>query len=254
MQKLKPVLVAAILFVAGLLVGTFGGELVGDEDEDDEGRTGQKYDDPYVVDIDPADFVSVIDNTYFPLTPGTTLVYEAQAEDGLERIEFTVTHDTKVVMDVTCVVVHDIVTLDGTLIEDTYDWYAQDLDGNVWYFGEDSKDYEDGKFVGTGGSWEAVVDGALPGIMMFARPYIGVTYRQEFYKGEAEDMGTVLAIDGEAQVPTGNYADCLVIKDFNPLDMETIEHKYYAPGIGVVLERQVKGGSERVELIEVRTA
>ena len=253
MKKLKPVALAAVLFLAGLLVGGFGGEVVGDEDEDENKSSGSSYDDPYAVSIDPADFTSVIDNTYFPLTPGTTLVYEANSEDGLERIEFAVTHDTKVVMGVTCVVVHDRVWLEGELIEDTLDWYAQDMDGNVWYFGEDSKEYEDGKFVGTAGSWEAGVDGALPGIMMLAKPYIGVTYRQEFYEGEAEDMGTILAYDGKAQVPAGSYDGALIVKDFNPLDMSVIEHKYYVPGIGVVLEKQVKGGSEQMKLIETRT-
>ncbi len=252
-DRLKPLAIASCLFVVGLLVGGFGGELLDDDDEGGGRIGGLVFDEPYEVDIDPADFVTGVNNTYFPLTPGTTLVYEGDTEDGLERIEVAVTSDTRTVMGVECVVVHDTVRLGGELIEDTYDWYAQDVDGNVWYFGEDSKEYEDGKLEGTEGSWEAGVDGAMPGIVMFARPYVGVTYRQEYYRGEAEDMGTILALGEELVVRGVTYRDLLLTKDFTPLEPGVVELKYYAPGIGVVLEEAVKGGSERVELVEIVT-
>ena len=152
-----------------------------------------------------------------------------------------------------CVVVDDKVWLDDELIEVTLDWYAQDKDGNVWYMGEDSKEYEDGKVVSTAGSWEAGIDGAKPGIIMLAIPVVGVVYRQEYYKGEAEDKAEVLSLNESVTVPFGSYENCLRTKDWNPLDMETIEEKYYAPGVGVVLEVMVKGGDERVELISITT-
>jgi hypothetical protein len=133
---------------------------------------------PYAVTIDPDDFVEGVDNPYFPLVPGTTLVYEGETGEGLERIDDTVTHETKVVMGVTCITVHNQARLDGELIEETYDWYAQDVEGNVWYFGEDTTEFEDGVPVSTAGSWEAGVDGALPGIIMPVDPQVGDSYRQ----------------------------------------------------------------------------
>ena len=136
---------------------------------------GQKA---YAPHIEPADFTTKIDNEYFPLKPGTTFVYEGAAERG----EMTVTHDTKKVMGVECVVVDDRAWEDGKLIERTYDWFAQDKQGTVWYFGEDTKEYENGKVVSTKGSWEAGVDGAKPGIIMHADPKVGQSYRQEYYR------------------------------------------------------------------------
>ncbi len=202
--------------------------------------------------IDPADFVRDVTNQYFPLEPGTTLVYEGQTADGLERVEDRVTTERRVVMGVSCVVLHDRVSLDGSLIEETFDWYAQDREGNVWYFGEDSKDYEDGKVTSTKGSWEAGVDGAQPGIIMQADPQVGDSYRQEYYAGEAEDMAKVVELGQSVTVPAGSYSDVLVTRDWTPLEPDVEEQKYYAPGVGLVLEQFVKGGEGRVELIEVR--
>jgi hypothetical protein len=130
--------------------------------------------------IDPANFVSGIDNPYFPLAPGTTFTYEAKTADGLERDVVSVTHDTKVILDVTCTVVTDQSTVDGVIEEDTIDWYAQDKEGNVWYFGEFTTQFDNGVPVGHAGSWEAGVDGAQPGIVMLANPQPGQSYRQEF--------------------------------------------------------------------------
>lgn len=206
---------------------------------------------PYEPDIDPADFVDKVDNRYFPLDPGTTLVYEGKTREGTERIEVTVTNDIRRVMGVDCVVVRDKVFLDGGLIEDTRDWYAQDKNGAVWYFGEETAEYENGKVVSKKGSWEAGVDGAEPGIIMQADPKVGETYRQEYYKGEAEDMARVLGLDETATVPYGSFDNLLMTREWTPLEPTVAEQKYYAPGIGNVLEVGVKGTSDRVELINI---
>ena len=206
----------------------------------------------YSVDIDPDNFVEVVDNPFYPLTPGMTFIYEGETEDGTVRVEDYITRETKQVMGVTCVVVRNREWEDGDLIEETFDWYAQDTEGNVWYFGEDSKEYDDGD-VSTAGSWEAGVDGALPGIIMKANPQVGDSYRQEYYAGEAEDMGEVLSLDESASVTAGDFEDCLVTKDWTPLEPGISEHKYYAPGVGLVLEVMVEGGSERIELVEITT-
>ena len=202
---------------------------------------------PYEVDIDPDDFIDGVDHPYFPLIPGRKLTYT----DGEETIVVVTTNETKVVMGVQCVVVRDTVSKNGKVIEDTYDWFAQDKYGNVWYMGEDSTEYDDGGNPSTAGSWEAGVDGALPGIYMLANPIPGLAYRQEYYKGEAEDMGAVISLNETAEVPYGTYTGCLMTKDWNVLEPGIEEHKYYAEGIGVVLEKDVKGGSGRVELVAI---
>jgi hypothetical protein len=207
----------------------------------------------YPVTIDLADFVETIDNPWFPLTPGTTWIYEGESDGELERNEVTVTHETKTILGVTCVVVRDTVLIDGEVVEDTLDWYAQDTEGNVWYFGEESKDYEDGELVSTEGSWEAGVDGAQPGIIMLAEPAVGDRYQQEYYEGEAEDKGEVVATGETVTVPYGTFEDVLVTEDINPFEPGKVEQKSYAPGIGMILAEYVQGGDERIELIEVRT-
>ena len=223
------------------------------DDDSDDNKKAVTEEVNYNPVIDPADFVTVIDNEYFLLVPGAKHTYTAETEECTERIEVYVTHQTKNVLGVTCVVVDDKVWLEDELIEATLDWYAQDKDGNVWYMGEDSTEYEDGKAVSTAGSWEAGVDGAKPGIIMMVNPFVGVVYRQEYYKGEAEDKAEVLSLNESVTVPFGSYENCLRTKDWNPLDMETIEEKYYAQGIGVVQEVMVKGGNERVVLIDITT-
>ena len=213
--------------------------------------------DPYDPEINPADFMDIDDmianpNTYVPLIPGTCRTYEAETEDGTEEIEVCVTDDTREILGVNCVVVRDTVTLDGELVEDTFDYFAQDLVGNVWYFGENSYGYEDDKIVSVEGSWIAGVDGAKPGIIMYANPQIGDLYRQEFLAGEAEDMGEVLALGTTVTVPAGRFENCVMTRDFTPIDPGVDEHKYFAPGVGVVLEVVVETG-ERVELVDVTT-
>ncbi len=207
----------------------------------------------YAPVINPADFVAVVDNPYWPLTPGTTYIFEGTTEEGLERIEVNVTHETREVMGVTCIVVRDRVWLDGELVEDTLDWYAQDNDGNVWYFGEEVKNYEGGTLVDTAGSWEAGVDGALPGVVMWAEPAVGQIYRQEYYQGEAEDMGEVLRLGESVSVIYGAFDNVLVTREWTPLESGVAEEKYYAPGIGLVLEVVVEGGSGQIELVEIIT-
>jgi hypothetical protein len=212
----------------------------------------------YAPNIDPSNFVKGVDNPYFPLEPGTTLVYEGQTPEGTERVEDTVLQETKRVLGVECVVLRDRVWLNGELIEDTVDWHAQDKEGNVWYFGEYTKEYENGKVVSTAGSFEAGEDGALPGIIMPADPKVGDSYRQEYYKGEAEDMAEVISLNGSAlndavTTPYDSFSkDVLVTKDWNPLEPDILEHKYYAPGIGLIGETKITGPSEKIELIDVK--
>jgi hypothetical protein len=212
----------------------------------------------YTPEIDPSDFVKEIDNPYFPLEPGTTWVYEGETPEGTERVEDTVLRETKRVMGVECVVLRDRVWLNGELIEDTVDWHAQDKEGNVWYFGEYTKEYENGKVVSTEGSFEAGEEGALPGIIMPADPKVGDSYRQEYYRGEAEDMAKVISLNGTGltdavSTPYGSFnEDVLVTKDWNPLEPDILEHKYYAPGVGLIGETKVTGPAEKIELIDLR--
>ena len=201
----------------------------------------------YAPSIDAANFVDRIDHPFLPLIPGSRWTYES--DDGAERIEVVVLEETREILGVSATIVRDTVSEDGELIEDTFDWYAQDTRGNVWYLGEDSKEFEDGAVVSTAGSWEAGVDGARPGIIMHADPRVGVGYRQEYDPGNAEDLAEVLRRDGAETVPHGSFVDLLVIEEWNPLEPEVIEHKYYARGIGLVLELQTAGGSGRVELV-----
>jgi hypothetical protein len=204
----------------------------------------------YAPRIDPAAFVEVIDNPYLPLAVGSSWRYEGTDDEGAtEVVEITVLDETRPVMGVTTRVVRDRVTVDGELVEDTLDWYAQDAAGNVWYFGEEVKDYEDGRVVSTAGSWEAGVDGALPGIAMPASPRPGETFRQEYFAGEAEDMFEILAVDASIDTPTGTFTDALLTRDWTPLEPGVAEEKLYVAGIGKVAERQVEGGSGGVVLV-----
>jgi hypothetical protein len=209
----------------------------------------------YNPDINPANFAGSIDNPYLTLTPGRVWLYEGQNEDGeTERVEIAVTADTKAILGVNTTVVREREWVNGELVEDTFDWFAQDKEGNVWYFGEESKEIEDGEVVSTKGSWEAGVDGAKPGILMKANPRTGDTYRQEFLKGEAEDMGRVLSTDETVGIRLGSYENCVQIQDWSPLEPKVIEHKFYCKAVGnLVLERKVAGESGEMELIEMRS-
>jgi hypothetical protein len=202
------------------------------------------------VELDPAAFTSEIDNPWMPFEVGAKWVYrETDGEGGEQKVEVTVLDETREIMGIEARVVHDVVTEDGQLVEDTFDWYAQDADGNVWYLGEATKEFEDGKVATTAGSWEAGVDGAEPGILVPAEPKDGMTYRQEYYAGEAEDMAEVLSLDEKVEVPFGSYDGVLMTKEWTPLEPDILEHKLYANGVGMVLALAISGGSDREELV-----
>ena len=205
------------------------------------------------VTLNPADFTANVTNPFFPLVPGTRMVYREQDAHG--TIQKGVTHVTKrtklIANGITARVVHDVVSENGEPVEKTFDWYAQDSAGNVWYLGEDTKEYENGKVVSTHGSFEAGVDGAQPGVIMPASPQVGMTYRQEFYAGEAEDEARILSLDEQAGVPFGHFTGVLMTKEINPLEPRHVEYKFYARGVGPVLELTASGGTDRVVLIKV---
>lgn len=203
---------------------------------------------PTPTGIDPAKFTSRIDNPYSPWKPGARWTYRLTADGETEQTVVQVLRTTRTVMGVDCVVVRDTVTVDGEVIEDTYDWYAQDDEGNVWYFGEDTKEYENGKVTTTEGSWEGGVDGAQPGIVMKATPVVGESYRQEYLKGEAEDEAKVVALHQRAQVPYGKYDDTVKIEETSPIDPALHEYKFYARGVGLVLVVDIRTG-DRDELV-----
>jgi hypothetical protein len=162
-----------------------------------------------------------------------------------------VTDRTKDILGVTTTVVRDVVRVEGELKEFTYDWYAQDRDGNVWDFGEDTAEYENGKVVGKHDSWEAGIDGAQPGIIMNASPQVTDSYRQEYFKGEAEDMFWVTATGGSITVPYGRFDDVVHILEWSPIEPKIVVEKSYAPGVGLLAERALSGRKEVVELLDV---
>ena len=204
--------------------------------------------------IDPANFPAVpkIDNPYFPIVPGTTFVYEGQTPDGFEHVEFAVTHNTRVILGVTCIEVHDTVTTNGALTEDTLDWFAQDTAGTVWYFGENTHELVDGLISTIAGTFRGGVNGAQPGIVMEAHPAIGDFYRQEFDFQNAEDFAEVVGLTASVTVPFGSFNNCLDTRETTPLEPDLHEHKFYAAGVGNVLETDEDTGS-RKELIQVKT-
>ena len=207
------------------------------------------------VELDPDDFTTDIDNPYWPMSPGSRWVYrETDGQGGVQRVDVTVTNQTKVVDGIEAVVVHDLVTEDGEKVEDTLDWYAQDKDGNVWYLGEDTKEYENGKVASTEGSWEAGVDGAQAGIIVPAKPEQGLGYREEYYAGQAEDAAEVLSVEGKAEVPFGRFSGALITRNYSTIEPNAVELKFYARGIGPVLVVQTSGGSSREELLSFRKA
>jgi hypothetical protein len=208
--------------------------------------------DGYSVNLTSADFVPVVDNPYFPLIPGSKWVYEARLADGsTERIELEILHETRAVNGVTATILHDSVFVNGTLVEDTFDWFAQDKDGNVWYLGEAVDNYENGVLVDHAGSWEWGKDGALPGIIMWADPsaHMNETYYQEYYVGEAEDQGQALSVNERVTVPFGSFENVVKTFDSSSLDPDIQSHKFYAPGIGTIKEVELLTGEE-VLLIE----
>jgi hypothetical protein len=203
------------------------------------------------VELNPAEFSVEIDNRYWPMRPGRRWVYrESDGEGGVQRVVVTVTQRTKRLANgVEARVVRDVVSDAGRPVEVTSDWYAQDEEGNLWYMGERTAEYEGGKVASRAGSWEAGVDGAQPGIAIPAHPQPGMAYRQEYYAGEAEDRGVVLSIDEQAEVPFGHFRGALLTKDLTPLEPRLVEYKLYAPGVGPVMTLDVSGASGREELV-----
>lgn len=206
---------------------------------------------PYLPSFDPASFVDGIDHPYLRWAPGTTYVYEKQTAEGRERIELEVARQRREILGVACTAIFETESEDGDDEEESVDWFAQDAAGNVWHFGGRSFELEDGEIVGLAESWQAGVDGAQPGIVMLAAPTPGDVYRQEYSLAEAEDAARVLALGATAEVPHGAHTGCLLTEDFTPLEPDLREHKFYAPGIGLVLEIDLESG-ERVELVEIR--
>jgi hypothetical protein len=199
----------------------------------------------------PGRFSTTIDNPYLPIRPGTRMVYRTTDGDEHGREVVRVTHRTRVVDGVTVRVVRDRAYVGGDLVEDTRDFYAQDRRGNVWYFGENTKTLEHGTVTSTKGSWLAGVNRAMPGIVMEADPQVGDRYAQENAPGVAEDRAKVLSLDAHATVPYGSFDGLLKTKDFSPLEPSVVEHKKYLRGVGSILEKEVKGGQERLVLVRV---
>jgi hypothetical protein len=202
----------------------------------------------------PGDFTTRIDNPYWPMAPGSRWVYRETDTDGsVQKVVVKVTNRTKrVASGIVGRVVRDTVTEDGQLVEDTFDWYAQDRRGNVWYLGEATTEYENGKPVSKAGSFEDGVDGARRGIVMLARPRVGREYAQERAPGVAQDRARVLSRDEQVEVPFGRFRNALLTRDVNPLEPRVNEYKLYARGVGPVLALGISGGGGREELLRFK--
>jgi hypothetical protein len=205
------------------------------------------------VNLDPADFSANVDNPRWPMTVGSRWVYRVvDTSDGsVKRDVITVTNRTKKIADgIEARVVSDIVTDHGKPTEVTKDWYAQDKDGNVWYFGENTIEYKHGK-PRDNGTWEAGVHGNLPGIALPAHPKVGMSYREEYAKDLAEDQSRILALDKQAQIPAGHYKNVVMAEDYSPIEPDVSELKFYAKGSGqAVLAIDVSGGSDMEQLVK----
>lgn len=204
--------------------------------------------------LDPADFTTRIDNPYYPLRPGDVRVYRKVEIDGSRKIvtERVTDRTTLIANGVTARVVHVVDTRRGQVVETTDDWYAQDRAGNVWYLGEDTRFFKDGRPIRRPDSWQAGVDGALPGVIMPAKPRVGQTYRQEYHRGVAQDRAEVLARNQRAETPLRHFRGALLIGESTPLEPEVLDLFLYARGVGAVLAVEVSGGTERLELIRFR--
>jgi hypothetical protein len=207
------------------------------------------------VKLDPRDFSTSIDNRYWPIRPRTRWTCRETDQEGSDqKVVVTVTDaEKRIANGIVARVVRDTVTEGGRVVEDTFDWYAQDERGDVWYLGEDTAEFENGRPVSTKGSWEAGVNGAQPGVMVPAEPREGMAYREEYYRGEAQDNGEVLSTTEMVQAPAGQFDDALLIRDSTPLEPRLLEYKLYAPGVGPVVSVGISGGpGSREELVDVR--
>ena len=190
--------------------------------------------------INAADFQMSVDNRFYPLVPGTVLRYTENDRGEVSEVEVTVLPETRMIMGVNCVVVHDVVRKYGKVAEDTYDWLARHKDGTVWYFGEDTKETSAGGLVSTSGSWEAGINRGQPGILMPGEPQPGEPYRQEYGPGAAEDMGQVVALNETVTVSAGTFAGCVKTREWSLLESGH-EYKWYAPGVGLIKEEATGG-------------
>jgi hypothetical protein len=198
--------------------------------------------------IDPNDFVRHITNPYLPWRPGSVWVYRGLKDGQTQRDVVKVLTRTKTILGVRATVVSDVATHNGTVLERTEDWYAQDRAGNVWYLGESTAAYEGGT-VDTSGSWQAGVDGAVPGIVMTADPQVGDTHRQEYWRGEAEDQYWLVDLRQHVSVPFGTFSRAALTLEWTRLEPGGIDRKYYVRGIGVVKEVAAQGPKETANLV-----
>ncbi len=206
----------------------------------------------YAPVVDPSNFVKTVNNPYYPLKPGRSFTYTGKKEKLSLRKEIVVSKKTRVVMGVRCTEVADSMWVAGKLAQKTLEWYAQDKDGNVWYFGADAKQYKSGKIIGSAGSWQAGVNGAQPGIIMRAKPTLGDNYRQNYLKGTVEDMGYVVSLDGALKVPYHAYKDLLITLQWSNLTPDIIENRYYARGVGFVYSEIAQGGTGELKLAKIK--
>jgi hypothetical protein len=200
--------------------------------------------------IDPQNFVTEVDNPWFPLLPGSKWTYRGQKDGIPSREVVTVTGAKKTIQGVECTVVHDVLSEKSHVAERTDDFYAQDKDGNVWYFGEVTAELNArGEVTSREGSWQSGRNGARAGIFMTSSPRVGESYRQEYLKGHAEDHFAVVRLDEDVRTPGAMSSHALLTKEWTPLEPDVLDHKYYVRGIGTVLEQTVRGGSERNALV-----
>jgi len=251
MSLTKPIATALGILAAALTVAAAGGEWSAQASSAGARATCDLPQGSERVNLNPAEFTTRIDNPYWPMRPGSRWIYrETDSEGTKQRVVVTVTPKTKRIANgITARVVHDVVTEEGKPVEVTDDWYAQDKCGNIWYLGEFTKEYENGKVKSTAGSFEAGVDGAQAGVIMPAKPREGMRYRQEYYAGEAEDRASIFSLDEQAEVPLGHFKDVVMTRDVNPLSPKVLEFKFFARGVGPVLAIGVSGGSDREELL-----
>jgi hypothetical protein len=197
----------------------------------------------------------VVDNQWFPLVPGMTWAYRGVKDGQPSREIMVATSQTKTIQGVPCTVVSDKLYLSGALEERTLDYYAQDKDGNVWYFGEDTAELKpDGSVKSTEGTWLSGRDGAEAGIFMPADPQVGQSFRQEYYKGQAEDHFRILGLSEQVKTPSATSDQAMLTMEWTPLEPNVVDHKYYVQGIGTVLEQTAKGPLERNTLVSVHKA
>ena len=216
-------------------------------------RSGQKavpFHPPIPV-FDPVGCTSMVDNPYFPLRPGTILVYETRVGKTTEVDTVVVTRETRTVLGVTAVVVRDRTYRGGKLVEESFDWYTQDRKGNVWSLGEDTKDLRDGEVVSTAGAWEAGQDSACAGIVMPAIIEVGMEYRKGNRRGRVEDLAEVRSLDAKVTVLNDTFTACVETEDWSPLERGVLERNVYAPGLGLMMRRAVVGGDERMKLVKL---